>query len=669
MRAHSTGATIQNGALDEFGPDNTHNSHGPSPQVNSATRNVGNSSGVEHDSDPQARMSAPSIEGCAASRALLEYQAILENASVGIAFTRERRFQQANPRFEAIFGWECGAMTGQPGAVVWCSDDDYAEIGRTAGPLLAQGLSVDLERPMRRRDGSMFVAHVRAKAIDPAQPAAGGTIWIIEDVSEHRRVLQALEQARDELELRVRERTIELAEANARLTAEIDEREQAESCIRHLAQHDALTDLPNRRLLEERLSRAIEEARASGELACVMFVDLDRFKTINDSLGHATGDRLLQAVAERLVQSLRPEDTVSRMGGDEFVLVVPRIASVDRAAEVANRLIDVISTPYSIDGQPVRVTPSVGISLFPRDGESVQALLGSADAAMYRAKSIGRRTMQFYTSELGGFAPERLKLENDLYGALERGEFLLHYQPRFDLRAGTLSAGEALLRWMHPERGLLRTSEFIALAEDTGLIAPIGEWVVRHACEQNRYWQDAGLPIVPIAVNLSARQFRADGRIDSVAALLDSIGLEPRMLELEVTESVLMQHRQHALGMLTMLSDLGVRISIDDFGTGYSSLSYLRRFPADLLKIDHSFVRDVATDADDAVIVQAIVGLARSLQLRVVAEGVETVEQKAFLDRVGCDEVQGTLFGEPMPADEFERVLRSGIRTPACRPD
>ncbi len=560
-------------------------------------------------------------------------------------------------------------MAGEPGAVVWCSDEDYAEIGRTVSPLLAQGHQVDLEHPMRRRDGTVFVARVRAKAVDPARPAAGGTIWIVEDVSEHRRVLQALERARDELELRVRDRTIELADANARLTAEIDEREQAERCIRHLAQHDALTNLPNRRLLEERLQQTIEEARASDELACVMFVDLDRFKTINDSLGHSVGDRVLKAVADRLQQCLRPQDTVSRMGGDEFVLVVPRIGSPDGAAEIANRLIETVSTPYSIDGQLVRVTPSVGISLYPRDGDSVQALLGSADAAMYRAKSIGRRTLQFYTSELRSFSPERLRLENDLYGALERGELLLHYQPRFDLRDGTLSAGEALLRWRHPERGLLCSTDFIALAEDTGLIAPIGAWVLRQACEQNRRWQDAGLPIVPIAVNLSARQFRADGHLDKVAAMLGTIGLEPRMLELEVTESVLMQHRQDALAMLATLSDLGVRISIDDFGTGYSSLAYLRRFPADLLKIDPSFVRDVATEADDAVIVQAIIGLARNLQLRVVAEGVETAEQKAFLDRAGCDEAQGSLFGESMPADEFERVLRSGIRIPACRPD
>jgi diguanylate cyclase (GGDEF)-like protein/PAS domain S-box-containing protein len=668
MHALATGATIQNGALDDVGTAGRRNSP-PIAHVNSAAKNKAPSNANPQAPGADAWVPASSGMPSTVRRTLLEYRAILENASVGIAFTRESRFQQANPRFEAMFGWEFGTLVGEPGGVVWCSDDDYAEIGRTVGPLLAQGLAVELERPMRRRDGTVFVAHVRAKAIDPALPSAGGTIWIIEDVSEHKRVLRALEQARDELELRVRDRTIELADANARLSAEIDEREQAERCIRHLAQHDALTDLPNRRLLEERLHQAIEEARACEEIACVMFVDLDRFKVINDSLGHSVGDRVLKAVAERLVQCLRPQDTVSRMGGDEFVLVVPRIGSADGAAEIANRLIETISTPFSIDGQVVRVTPSVGISLYPRDGDSVQALLGSADAAMYRAKSIGRRTLQFYTSELRGFSPERLRLENDLYGALERGELLLHYQPRFDLREGTLSAGEALLRWRHPKRGLLRSTDFIALAEDTGLIAPIGAWVLRQACEQNRRWQDAGLRIVPIAVNLSARQFRADGHLDKVAAMLGSIGLEPRMLELEVTESVLMQHRQDALATLAMLSDMGVRISIDDFGTGYSSLAYLKRLPVDLLKIDPSFVRDVATDADDAVIVQAIIGLARNLRFRVVAEGVETAEQKAFLDRAGCDEAQGTLFGEPMPAEQFERVLRSGIRTPALRTD
>ncbi len=590
-------------------------------------------------------------------QALLEYRAILENASVGIAFTRDRVFEQANPRFEQMLGVPVGSLAGQPGSVVWGSPDEYAEIGRLIGPQLSQGLAVDLVRPMLRCDGTSFICRIRAKALDPSRPAQGGTIWICEDVSEYQRTLEQLQEARDELEHRVHERTTELAQTNERLRAEIGEREVAENRVRHLALHDALTGLPNRRLLEQRLGEAIGAARQLGDVTCVMFIDLDRFKTINDSLGHPIGDRLLQLVSERLRECLRPIDTVSRVGGDEFVLVLPKVGSTEAAAQVASRILESLSVPYSVDEQMLRVTPSIGISMYPRDGGTARELIGNADLAMYQAKSLGRRTVQFYSAPDEPRAPQRLLLENELHGALDRGELTLFYQARVDLRSGALCASEALLRWRHPVRGLVSPAEFIPVAEDTGLIVPIGEWAIREACAQNRRWRDRGLRVRPIAVNLSARQFRDDGRLDAIPAILSEAGLSPRMLEVEITESVLMHHREPTVALLAGLKELGVSIAIDDFGTGYSSLAYLKRFPVDSLKIDRSFVRDIDTDADDAAIVQAIIGLAHSLELRVVGEGVETAEQREFLTRAGCDEAQGFLFSRPMPSEQFERLL------------
>ena len=596
---------------------------------------------------------------------LLEYRAILENASVGIAFTRERRFQHANPRFEEMFGWPVGSLAGQPGSVVWATQQQYAEIGRLVGPELARGLPVDLVRPMARRDGTIFQCRLRARALDPSHPAQGGTIWISEDVTEYQGTLAELREARDGLEQRVRERTTELAQTNARLRAEIGERELAEDRVRHLALHDALTGLPNRRLLEERLDEAIAAARLHTGTASVMFIDLDRFKTINDSLGHAVGDRLLQAVSERLSECLRPIDTVSRVGGDEFVLVLPQLDSVEAASQVAARILDSLSVPYTIDGTLLRVTPSIGISMYPADGTTARELIGNADSAMYQAKATGRRTIQFYRAPDIPHGEHRFMLESDLHGALERGELQLYYQPRVDLRTEAVTGCEALLRWLHPMRGLVSPADFIPVAEDTGMIAPIGQWVVREICAQNRRWRDAGLRAIPISINLSARQFRDDGGLESIPAILHQNGLEPAMLEVEITESVLMHHREQTVAILTGLSEIGVSISIDDFGTGYSNLAHLKRFPLDVLKIDQTFVRDATHSSDDAAIVQAIIGLAHTLGLRVVAEGVETAEQRAFLKRAGCDEAQGFLFARPMPAAGIERLLAHKERAPA----
>ncbi len=598
---------------------------------------------------------APSREERSLRQMLLKYQAILENASIGIGFTREQRFEHVNPRFEEMVGWPQGTLAGQPGHVVWRTRQDYAAIGAHVGPLLARGQPVDFEHEVVRRDGSSFLGRIRAKSIDPTHPTKGGTIWIVEDITEQRRSAEALRRAHDELEIRVRERTEALAEANSRLRGEIVERETAERRIRHLAHHDALTGLPNRRLLHKRLDDALAAAREGNGSPAVIFIDLDRFKTINDSLGHAVGDELLKAVARRLTEALRPGDTVSRVGGDEFVLILADAAGVEDATAASDRLLDRLSRPYEISGHSLRVTPSLGISLFPRDGDDAQTLLSRADAAMYQAKAEGRHCARFFVEQVQHTSTHRLHLESELHGAIARGELLLHYEPRFDLAAGTLCAVEALVRWRHPQRGMISPAEFIPLAEETGLIQPIGEWVLGEACRQRRLWQERGFAMGSVAVNLSAQQFRIRNLADSVRRIVDAAGIDPATLEIEITESTLMHDTAQTLETLKALAAPGIRISIDDFGTGYSSLSYLRRFPVHLLKVDRSFVHDVPGNADDATIVRAIAGLARNLGLRIVAEGVENPEQMRFLQEVGCDEGQGFLFAPPMPADELER--------------
>lgn len=586
---------------------------------------------------------------------LLKYEAILENASIGIAFTRDQRFEQVNPRFEQMLGWPRAALVGQPGHVIWRSRQEHAAIGAFVGPLLARGQSADFEHEIARRDGGSFLARIRAKSADPTHPTRGGTIWIVEDVTEERRAVEALRRAHDELEIRLRETTEALAETSARLRDEIAERESAERRIRHLAHHDVLTGLPNRRLLHKRLEQAVVSARAGGRSAAVILIDLDRFKTINDSLGHAVGDALLRAVALRLTDALGAADTVARIGGDEFVVLPGDAADADEATAVSARLLERLSQPYEITGYSLRVTPSIGISVCPRDGEDAETLLSRADAAMYHAKAEGRQCVRFFTEKVERASTQVLQLENELHAAVSRGELVLHYQPRVELSRRGFVAVEALVRWQHPRRGMIGPAEFIPLAEETGLIHPIGEWVLREACRQQRQWRERGFVPGSIAVNLSAQQFRTPELAGTVRRIIEDAGVDPRTIEIEITESTLMHDGGHALSTLQALAALGVRISIDDFGTGYSSLSYLRRFPVHLLKIDRSFVRDLPASADDATIVRAISGLAASLGLRVVAEGVETEDQLHFLQGIGCDEGQGFLFAPPMPAAELER--------------
>jgi diguanylate cyclase (GGDEF)-like protein/PAS domain S-box-containing protein len=439
---------------------------------------------------------------------------------------------------------------------------------------------------------------------------------------------------------------------------EITERKLAEQRIEELATRDALTQLPNRRLLADRLSQGILAAQRSGGLIAVLFVDLDRFKTINDSLGHAAGDDLLRSVAARLQDLMRKGDTLARLGGDEFVVVLEALRVAEDAGAVAQKIIATLSEPYLIDGNTLTTSASIGISVFPGDAPDGSTLIRNADMAMYFAKEHGRRNYQFYSEEMNSRAVEKLTMESTLRRAIERSEFELYYHPKFSLIDGKMTGVEALVRWNHPELGLIGPGNFIPISEETGLIVPLGEWVLKQACLQSRDWTHSFRRTIPIAVNLSVGQFNK-GLARTVRDALAAADLPPPMLELEITESMLMKNVEENIDVLRRLSDLGITIAIDDFGTGYSSLAYLRRFHVDTLKIDKSFVRDVDTNLDDAAIIEAIIALGHSLKLNVVAEGVETADQKRLLTELNCDQCQGYLFGEPMPAHLFEeRYLR-----------
>ena len=435
-----------------------------------------------------------------------------------------------------------------------------------------------------------------------------------------------------------------------------------EAELEYQARHDALTGLANRNLLTERLERAISNARHGGTELWVVFVDLDRFKFVNDTLGHEAGDTLLKQLAERLKLAVREADTVARMGGDEFVLVLPEGTSGDAGMGVIQAIMDAIATPLMIQSHEFYLTCSIGIAAYPGDGGTAETLTKHADIAMYRAKEMGRNTYQFYTSAMSERTLERLEIEADLRHALERDQFQLHYQPQVDLGSGAIVGMEVLLRWVHPVHGTIAPSRFISLAEEMGLIIPIGAWVVRTACLQSRAWQLAGLGQLRVAVNLSPRQFTQKGLAQSVAAILDETGLEAHHLELELTESMVMTDVDTAITILRDLKQLGVQIAIDDFGTGYSSLSYLRRFPINVLKIDQSFVRDITLEEDGAAVVRSIISLAHSLRLKVIAEGVETLAQLDYLREHGCDQVQGYLISRPIAAADFGAMLKKGLQ-------
>src|SRR6266403_197234 len=429
----------------------------------------------------------------------------------------------------------------------------------------------------------------------------------------------------------------------------------------HSAQHDYLTGLPNRMLLNDRVGQAITLAHRHMKKVVVLFLDVDGFKHINDSLGHPVGDKLLQSIAKRLVDCVRVSDTISRQGGDEFVVLLSEMEQSEDAALSAIRMLQAVAEAHSIDQHDLHVTTSIGVSVYPDDGLDAETLIKNADTAMYQAKENGRQSYQFFKPAMNVRAVERQSIEENLRRALERQEFSLHYQPKINLKSGKITGAEALLRWTHPTRGPVSPAQFIPVAEDCGLILPIGNWVLREACKQARAWLDAGLLLGTMAVNISSMEFRDDNFLESVFAILKETGLNPRSLEMELTESVLMKRAESAASVLKTLRASGVQVAVDDFGTGYSSLSYLRKFPIDALKIDQSFVRQIASASDDTTIVTAIISMGRSLKLRVVAEGVETQQELEFLQAHQCDEAQGYYFSRPVLPQIFAKLLKSGI--------
>jgi len=524
---------------------------------------------------------------------------------------------------ECMTGWSCQEALSHPLAEVFqIIDGATREVARNPMALAVQtnqtvGLSANCI--LMRRDGVECPIEESAAPIYDRKGRVTGAVIVFHDVSASRDIAQE---------------------------------------VSHLAQHDLLTGLPNRVLLNDRVSNAISLARRQGTLRAVLLLDLDDFKHINDSLGHPIGDQLLQSVAQRMVACVRSSDTVSRQGGDEFVVLLSELAAADDAARSADKILLALAERHSIANQEFHVTASIGISIYPDDGEDAQTLIKCADTAMYHAKQKGRNNYQFFTPDMNARAVERQFLEGDLRRALERRQFVLHYQPRIHLDTGTITGAEALIRWRHPKRGLIPPALFMPMAEDCGLMLPIGQWVLREACSQAQTWIDAGLPPIPVAVNISALEFRSANLLEGVRAVLGETRLKPQYLELELTDGALMQDAQSAASALCELKAIGVGLAIDDFGIGSISLRHLRQFPIDTLKIDPSFVREMTANSRVATIVSTVINMGKSLQQRVIAEGVETGEQLAFLQRENCGEAQGYHFSRPVSAKEFVRFLR-----------
>ncbi|MRX11023.1 EAL domain-containing protein [Pseudoduganella sp. FT25W] len=580
--------------------------------------------------------------------ALLENQAILDSAVLGISVVENGRNLRCNRKMEELFGYAPGEMN-HLSIQAFYADRAAWENARaeTVRDFRAGRVNVS-EYELVRKDGSTFWARLSGRPFDLAQ-AGGRSVWLVDDITARREAAEAVARARDELELRVQERTAELAGANAQLQGEIVERRQAEARVHHMAYHDSLTGLPNRALLSDRLDRSMLAAQRFDRKLAVMFIDLDRFKTINDSLGHMTGDQLLKEVATRLCSAVRASDTVARLGGDEFVVLVPGIRAPDEAGQVAEKIIEALSEDFPLEGRKLHITPSIGISIYPDDGGDVETLMRNADGAMYHAKASGRNNYQFFKESMNQTAARHFELESSLRGALAANEFELYFQPIMDIGTRRLHAMEVLLRWRRGGAELVTPDQFIPIIEENGMIVPIGEWVIRQACKQSMLWQSQGMLPVPLAVNLSPRQFMHRGLLESIRCILDETGIDPALIEFEITETALMQHGEQTLEILGHINAMGIRLSIDDFGTGYSSLAYLKRFPVKKIKIDRAFIKDLEESAEDRAIVAAIIALSDSRQLSVVAEGVETEGQYALLQRHGCQFAQGYLFSQPVP--------------------
>ncbi|MBT9612069.1 MAG: EAL domain-containing protein [Burkholderiales bacterium] len=558
---------------------------------------------------------------------------------------------------ESILGYSKEMLSAQPN--VWYQlvhPEDLPQITLSNNlHVLAEGYFNRVYR-MRHSAGHYFWVQDNIRLF-PAGKNQYEAVGLIMDITERKAAEAELRQHRDHLEELVAEQTEDLRSAKNAAEQAMWEAKQAEEKLRHLAHIDGLTGLANRVLMTDRMRQAIAYAERHNQKLALLFIDLDRFKNINDSLGHSIGDRLLQEVAARLRDGVRQADTIGRQSGDEFIVLLSAIEQVEAVASIAENLITAIAQPYAIDGHELAVTLSMGISLYPTDGASPEDLIKKADTAMYKAKEAGRNNYQFFTQHMGDMARDRLTLENDLRRALERRELALYYQPQVDVATGDFIGMEALLRWRHPERGMLLPRDFIGVAEESGLIIPIGNWVLREACRQNRAWQAAGLPAIPVAVNISPLQFRRLGLLQEIGSLLEKTGLAPHLLSLELTEGVVMHHAEATIASLRGLKEMGVRLSIDDFGTGYSGLGYLKSFPIDALKIDQTFIDDLTDDASDAAIVRAIIGMGHSLGLKVIAEGVSNERQLARLRELRCDAVQGNHHSPPLEADAFSQLL------------
>lgn len=550
---------------------------------------------------------------------LLLWSKVLADSAEGIMITdAEQKIITVNAAFTQISGYPAAAVIGKTPRVLQSGRQD-ADFYRTLWATLLEKGRWQGEIWNRRQNGAIYPVWLSISAV---RNEAGATTHYIA------------------------------------LLSDISERKTADERILRLAHYDALTELPNRTLLQDRVQQALANALRHGTRLALLFFDLDRFKDVNDTLGHDIGDQLLQMVAQRLREIMRESDTVARMGGDEFIIVLGELQQASDSARVAQKIINVIAEPFWIKGQELHITPSIGISVYPDDGHDLRDLIKNADVAMYHAKKAGRNAYQFFTPDMNARAYEVLALENSLRRALERNEFLLHYQPQIDTATGSIIGAEALVRWQHPEGGLVPPDKFIPVAEERGLVAALDEWVLSAACQQNRQWQDAGLPPIPVAVNLSVLQFQRTGFVEQVAEVLAQTGLAADFLDIELTESLLMRDIEAALLLMQRLKALGVHLSIDDFGTGYSSLNYLKRLSLDRLKVDASFVRAITADPDAAAITEAIINLGHHLHLKVIAEGVETVEQLELLQRQGCYEMQGYFFSRPLPAAQFAELLR-----------
>ena len=591
-------------------------------------------------------------------RRLQEYRALLANDSVGILVVCDGDIAQCNSSAARLFGWEVTDLLGRSAATFFGSDEEFQSFASRIGDALAADGSPAIEWRTARRDGSRVWTRLLVKSITPGGPA-GETVWLVDDISARKEMEAALAKARDDLEQRVRAAHDELAWSNERLVAELYERSEVEERARRIALYDELTELPNRRLLESRLDEAVRNHQLGGDRLAVLVVDIDEFTKLNDALGHRVGDALLRATAGRLVDTVRTSDLVARTGADEFAIVLGRLRHIDDAEHVATKLAELLSEPFEIDAEQVNVSVSVGAALFPTDGASPEMLLRNADAALSFAKSRGRGNVQLFEPRMNAEVVRRLQVEAGLRRALEAGEFEAYYQPRINLKDRTLVGAEALVRWRDPEHGLQEPGSFIAVAEDTGLIVPIGEIVLREACRAAMQWTAQGLGQPIVSVNLSPREFRGRSLLPMVSQALVDSGLDAERLQIEITEASLMRDGAKAEQVLSGLHAMGVKIALDNFGTGYSSLSNLRRFPVDVIKIDGQFVRAGPTDPADCKIVAALTSLARGLGLHVVAEGVETHEQLSFVTDCGCNEAQGFLLGRPLTSAGFIELAKS----------